>query len=100
MILDILRRSFRPGINAMLTALIVVVLVGSAVAVAYSVHSARLDLQELQALEDEKTRLDVEWGQLLLEQHAWGAYGRIGKLAAEELQMMPPLPQSVVMVRQ
>lgn len=99
MILDILKRSFRPTVNAMLTALIVTVLVGSAVSVAYSVHCARLDLQQLQALEDEKIRLDVEWGQLLLEQHAWGAYGRIGKMATEDLQMMPPMPQSVVMVQ-
>ena len=100
MIVDVLKQSFRPGINAVLTALMVVFVVGSAVAVAYSVHCARLELQELQRLEDERTRLDVEWGQLLLEQHAWGAYGRIGKMAEDDLQMVPPPPQAVVMVQQ
>ena len=78
----------------------VTALVGSAVSVAFSVHHSRLKLQALQKLDEERNQLDVEWGQLLLEQHAWGSYGRIGKLGAEELQMLPPPPQTVVMVQQ
>ena len=98
--IELLKRSFKPNFSAIIVAALVVGLVGSAVSVAYSVHHARLKLQDLQRLDEEKTRLDVEWGQLLLEQHAWGSYGRIGKLGAEELQMIPPPPQTVVMVQQ
>ena len=98
--IELLKRSFKPNFSAIIVAALVFGLVGSAVSVAYSVHHARLKLQDLQRLDEEKTRLDVEWGQLLLEQHAWGSYGRIGKLGAEELQMIPPPPQTVVMVQQ
>lgn len=98
--IDFLKQSFRPSFSAVVVALLVVGVVGSAVAVAFSVHHARLRVQELQRLDEEKSSLDVEWGQLLLEQHAWGSYGRIGKLGAEQLQMVPPPPHGVVMVQQ
>lgn len=84
----------------LLAAVIVVTLVSSAVAVAYSVHKSRLYLNQLQALESERDRLETEWGQLLLEQHTWGAYGRIGKIAMEQLQMRNPAPAEIIMVRQ
>lgn len=83
-----------------LAAALVVTLVSSAVAVAYSVHKSRLYLNELQRLETARDRLETEWGQLLLEQHSWGAYGRIGKLATEQLQMRNPAPSEIIMVRQ
>ena len=98
--IELLKKSFKPSLSAGVVALLVVGLVGSAVGVAYSAHLARHKVQELQRLDEEKNNLDVEWWQLLLEQHAWGAYGRIGKLGAEELQMVPPSPESVVMVQQ
>lgn len=84
----------------LLAAVLVATLVSSAVAVAYSVHKSRLYLNQLQALEAERDRLETEWGQLLLEQHTWGAYGRIGKIAMEQLQMRNPAPAEIIMVRQ
>lgn len=100
MMLEFLRKSFKPNFSVFLLAGLLAAMIGSAVGVAFSVHHSRLKLQQLQALDEEKNRLEVEWGQLLLEQHAWGSYGRIGKLGVEELQMMPPAPKSVVMVQQ
>lgn len=79
---------------------IVMTLVSTAVAVAYSAHKSRGYLAELTKLEAERDRLETEWGQLLLEQHTWGAYGRIGKLATEQLQMRNPSPTEIIMVRQ
>ena len=83
-----------------LAALVVLTLVSSAIAVTYSVHKSRQYLYELQKLQAERNRLETEWGQLLLEQHAWGAYGRIGRLATEQLQMRNPAPTEIIMVRQ
>lgn len=83
-----------------LAAMVLVTLVCSAVAVTYSVHKSRQYLYELQKLQAERDRLETEWGQLLLEQHAWGAYGRIGRLATEQLQMRNPAPTEIIMVRQ
>lgn len=84
----------------LMAAVIGVVLVSSAVAVAYSAHKSRLYLNDLQQLETERDRLETEWGQLLLEQHTWGAYGRIGRIAMEQLQMRNPAPTEIIMVRQ
>lgn len=83
-----------------LAVLVVLTLVSSAIAVTYSVHKSRQYLHELQKLQAERNRLETEWGQLLLEQHAWGAYGRIGRLATEQLQMRNPAPTEIIMVRQ
>lgn len=84
----------------LLAGALVFILVCSAVAVSWSVHKSRHYLNELQVLESDRDRLETEWGQLLLEQHTWGAYGRIGKIAAEQLQMRNPAPTEIIMVRQ
>ncbi|HCT41266.1 MAG TPA: cell division protein FtsL [Moraxellaceae bacterium] len=83
-----------------LVGIVVVTLVSSAIAVTFSVHKSRQYLYELQELQAERDHLETEWGQLLLEQHAWGAYGRIGRLATEQLQMRNPAPTEIIMVRQ
>jgi len=84
----------------MMVLVIIFTLVSSAIAVAYSVHKSRLYLNDLQKLETQRDHLETEWGQLLLEQHTWGAYGRVGTLATEQLQMRNPLPTEIIMVRQ
>ncbi len=99
MILALLKKSFHPSFNAIVAMVIVTALVGSAISVAFSVHHFRLAMQDLQQLRDQRNALDVEWGQLLLEQHSWGAYGRVGFVAAEELQMQATPLQNVVMVQ-
>jgi cell division protein FtsL len=60
------QKSFHPSFNALLTIAVVVALVGSALAVALSVHHWRTALQELNTLKQERKALDVEWGQLVV----------------------------------
>lgn len=86
--------------GSLMAVVIVFTLVSSAIAVAYSAHKSRLYLNDLQKLETQRDRLETEWGQLLLEQHTWGAYGRVGTLATEQLQMRNPAPTEIIMVRQ
>ncbi len=103
-----IQEKIRQGFSARLAALhgslvagvVLLTLVSSAVAVAYSAHKSRLYLNDLQKLEAQRDRLETEWGQLLLEQHAWGAYTRVGKLATEQLQMRNPAAAEIMMVRQ
>ena len=40
--------------------------------------------------------LDVEWGQLQLEQSTWAAHARIEKIAKERLQMKAPQPAQII----
>ena len=86
----------RPWLSPLL---LLATLLASAVAVSFSVHKSRGYLHELQALHTERDQLEVEFGQLLLEQQAWGAYARVGKLAVDQLGMRVPLPHDIVMVR-
>lgn len=97
---DRLRQRLYALQGVMLAVAIVITLVSSAVAVAYSVHKSRLYLNDLQNLETRRDQLETEWTQLLLEQHSWGAYGRVGKLASDQLQMRNPAPSEIIMVRQ
>lgn len=85
--------------NYVLAIAVIFALTASAIAVANSVHKSRVQMKALQKEQIERDRLETEWGQLLLEQHAWGAYGRVGKVATEQLQMRPPLASEIIMVR-
>ena len=98
MLRQVLISSFKPSFDALIAAGVVVALVGSGLAVALSVHHWRESLQELQVLKQESNAVDVEWGQLLLEQNSWGGYARIEQLAQQQKMQAAPL-QSVVMVQ-
>ena len=49
----------------------VVAVLASAVAVVRAQHEARMLFVELERLNDARDELDIEWGQLQLEQSAW-----------------------------
>ena len=70
----------------------------SATGVIYLTHKSRYLLNELQQLERQRNNLQVEWGQLLLEQSSLVAQGRIENLAIAELGMKIPTVENVVVV--
>jgi len=72
--------------------------IGSALGVIYSAHTARGAINQLTLLKREAQQLHVEWGQYLLEQSAWSAYSRIEQQAEEELHMRVPTGERLVMV--
>lgn len=69
---------------------LLIVFVGCAIGVVTSQHRARTLYTELQNEQDRTRQLDVEWGQLQLEQSTWATHARIEKIAVEELQMQAP----------
>jgi len=74
-------------------------LLTAAVAVVWSKHQARSLFIELQALHAERDALDIEWGQLKLEQSAWAMHGRVEQTARVNLQMVVPRPDEVRIVK-
>lgn len=86
--------------TAFVVASVVLIIVSSAIAVAHNVYKSRQYFSELQKLEKERVHLQAEWGRLLLEQHTWGAYSRVGRIASEQLSMRNPAPTEIIMVRQ
>ncbi len=75
-----------------------VAVVGSAIWVAATRHEARQLFIELEALNRERDRLQIDWGRLQLEQSAWAAHPRIENLARDRLALDVPDQQSVVMI--
>ena len=76
------------------------VVVFSAVAVAYYSHLCRQTYGQLTAMEREANRLQVEYGRYLLEQSAWGSLQRVESMAMERLGMHIPKANKIVIVKQ
>lgn len=81
-----------------LIACLWVSVVTSALAVVASTQQVRRDVNQLEMLRREASQLQVEWGQYLLEQSTWAAYSRIETIATQELNMVAPTPEKVIMV--
>ncbi len=73
-----------------LKLLLLAILIGCALALVTSQHKARKLYVELEKEQELARQLDVEWGQLQLEQSTWAMHGRIEKIAAEKLNMRVP----------
>lgn len=74
------------------------ILVGCALALVTSQHKARKLYVELQRQQDLGKQLDIEWGQLQLEQGTWAMHGRVEKLAVEKLNMRVPTSARIQVV--
>lgn len=72
----------------------------SALIVVYARHESRKLFIELQALQQVRDDMNVEWGQLQLEQSTWATHSRIDPIAREQLQMSAPTPDTIMIVRQ
>jgi len=79
-----------------IVALAVVV---SALSVIYATHRSRSLFSELQKMQRTRDELDVEWGQLQLEQSAWSNNSRIESIARDKLGMIVPTPGKIVIVK-
>ena len=83
----------------LLVTLTVLVLI-SAVAVIETKHESRKRFVQLQALEKERDRMNVEWGRLQLEQGTLAAQSRVEEVAHKKLQMKIPEADSIVIIKQ
>ena len=78
-------------------AVLVVLVVASALGVISAQHQARKFYSELEREQVRARGLEVEWGQLQLEQSTWATHGRVEKLARDRLHMQLP-PEGQVLV--
>ena len=65
-------------------------IMASAMAAIYAKHESRKSFMELQRLQVERDRMEIEWGQLQIEQSTWSTYGRVEQLARKDMQMREP----------
>lgn len=69
---------------------------GSALGVVHTTHTTRLMLNTMQQLVQEQNDLQVEWGQLLLEESSLVAQGQVEEIAISQLGMEVPAMDKVV----
>lgn len=91
----------RSGQPALLTLVFAVACVVSALALIYTKHESRKLFVELEQLTTDRDELNIEWGQLQIEQSTWARHARIEKVALEELSLIRPrLTEIYVIERQ
>jgi cell division protein FtsL len=79
--------SRQPLVYVAVLALICVV---SALALIKTKHEARKLFIQLESLTDERDRLNIEWGQLQIEQSTWATHARIEQVATDDLSLVRP----------
>ncbi|HSQ04831.1 MAG TPA: cell division protein FtsL [Burkholderiales bacterium] len=75
-----------------------VALIACALALVTSQHQSRKLYVELQKEQERAQQLEVEWGQLQLEQSTWAMHARIEKIATRDLAMHVPAASRVQVI--
>jgi cell division protein FtsL len=81
-----------------LNFLLLVFAVACALATVAANHRGRKLFIELEREQARMRQLEVEWGQLQLEQSTWAGHPRIEKIAREMLAMHPPAAGQIVAI--
>ena len=84
----------------LLTMVFAVVCVVSAIALIYTKHESRKLFVELEQLTTERDELNIEWGQLQIEQSTWATHARIEQVATEELSLVRPKSTEIYVIEQ
>ena len=80
-------------------AVVGLALAATGIGVVFTKHEARTLFIQLQGLNSERDALEIEWGQLKLEQSAWATHGRVEQTARVGLRMVIPRPDEVRIVK-
>lgn len=84
--------------NVLVSLALVAMLLASAIGVVVSAHQNRVLFNGLSQLQEERDGLQREWSQLLLEQSALSAHGRVESLASTRFDMVVPGRENIVLV--
>ena len=87
------------GLSPAYRGLLLVAVVLCALSVVTSQHKARKLFIELQKEKEQAHQMEVEWGQLQLEQSTWAAPARVEQVAVRKLQMQLPKNGQVQFIR-
>ncbi len=85
------------GAGSLLLLLLTVIV--SAIAVVWARHESRELFVQLTQLQGQRDALNIEFGQLELEQATWAEPGRIESLARQQLGMVNPSPADIRLIR-
>ena len=70
----------------------------SAVALIYTKHESRKLFVELESLTHVRDELNIEWGQLQIEQSTWATHARIEQVATDDLALVRPTSTEIFVI--
>jgi cell division protein FtsL len=91
-------RAPSPRTLAILVPVLWLAALGSAAGAIYCKHRSRELFVELERLNARRDNLDIEWGQLQLEQSAWSTHAFVERVASTKLHMANPPPREIKIV--
>jgi cell division protein FtsL len=71
---------------------------GSAAGAIWCKHRARQLFVQLEGLNARRDNLEIEWGQLQLEQSAWSTHAFVERVASTKLRMAMPPPKEIEII--
>jgi cell division protein FtsL len=71
---------------------------GSAAGAIWCKHRSREMFVELESLNARRDNLEIEWGQLQLEQSAWSTHAFVERVASTKLRMATPPPKDIEII--
>ncbi len=88
----------RPSHPFLLVFVFAIVCVLSSVALVYTKHESRKLFVELEGLTHERDELNIEWGQLQIEQSTWATHARIEQVATDNLSLARPETSEIYVI--
>lgn len=79
-------------------AFLLMIVVASALGVVSSQHQSRKLFVALEREEARAKELEIEWGQLQLEQSTWASHARVERIARERLGLQEPRAGQIVVI--
>ncbi len=84
--------------NVFIVGFLTSIIFVSSISVIYTKHYSRKIFSELNELQASRDKMNVEWGQLQLEQSTWATHGRIERIARKTIGMSVPDYQDVIFI--
>lgn len=81
-----------------LSTVLAAAVVGTGLSIVAAKHEARQLFAELEELNREQDRLQIDWGRLQIEQSTFATHSLIESIARERLELRLPEPNEVMLV--
>ena len=91
-------RVFTPKLLTIVVATLWAGVLVSAAGAIYSKHRARELFVTLERMNRQRDTLEIEWGQLQLEQSAWSTHAFVERVASAKLHMQSPPPAQIELI--
>jgi cell division protein FtsL len=88
----------RRGVLLIVVTILWVATLGSAAGAIWCKHRARQLFVQLEGLNARRDNLEIEWGQLQLEQSAWSTHAFVERVASTKLRMAMPPPKEIEII--